>query len=129
MALPKEYTKSKKPYPNFTSKFERLRYTLVMITYPTIAFIAIGAFVLVNMNFETDYDRTELIVIGLNNTYIANENSMIRDCEQDAKIDYLGGLDVEKVEDNLRDCLLTIPFLDRTPDDIEIHIRTGDGEA
>ncbi len=133
MALPKEYIKPKKPLnffmPNFNSKFERVRYTVFMIIFPSIAIISIAALVLVNLNAENDYQRTELIVLGLNNTLIANENSMIRDCEQDARIDFLGGLSVEEIENNIRDCLLSIPFKDRAPDDIEIVIKTGDGEA
>lgn len=133
MALPKEHIKPKKPLnffmPNFNSRFERVRYTVFMIIFPSIAVIAITALVLVNMNAATDYQRTELIIIGLNNTYIANENSMIRDCEQDARIDFLGGLSVEEIENNIRDCLLSIPFHDRAPDDIEIIIKTGDGDA
>ena len=131
MALPKEYIKPKKPFfmPNFNSRFERVRYTVFMIIFPSIAIIAIAAFVLVNMNTETDFQRTQLVIIGLNNTYIANENSMIRDCEQDARIDFLGGLPLDEIENNIRDCLLSIPFQDRTPEDIEIVIKTGDGEA
>lgn len=128
MSLPAKEKPKKKSYPDFDSKFEKIRYTVVMVTFPSIAIFAVLGFVLVNMNFETDYDRTELIVIRLNNTYIANQNSMIRDCEQDARIDYLGGLTNNEIENNLRDCLMSIPFLDGSPNGVEIIIRERNSE-
>ncbi len=114
-------------FPDFAgSRFERGRYAFVAIGFPSIVIITIVLMVNLNINFESDLNRTIVIGQVFNNTMIGMENSMIKDCEQDARIDFLMGNSEEIVKKSLQNCLNEIPFHDDRNNRIEITINEGD---
>ena len=128
MSLPKPDPPKKKPYPDFSSRAEKIRYGVFMASFPSIAIIAIMAMILNFMNAENDFDRTDMMIAIYNNTHIGIENLMIENCEQDAQINALLGFEVDMIEKELANCLSSIPFLN-PPDGIEVNINEGHGEA
>ncbi len=115
-------------FPDFNSKFEKIRYASFMALFPSIAIIAVMAMYLNVLNVEHDFERTEMIIGIINNTHIGMENIMIQNCEQEAQINAILGFSVDEIEQELGDCLNSIPFLN-PPDGIEIEINNKQSES
>lgn len=114
-------------FPDFVgSRFERGRYAFVAIGFPSIVIITIVLMINLNINFDSDLQRTYLIERVFNNTVIGIQNTMVKDCEQDARIDFLMGNSEEIVKKSLENCLNQIPFHDDRYNRIEIKINEGD---
>ena len=114
-------------FPDFNSKFEKIRYGVFMALFPSIVIIAFVGMYMNIMNAEHDFDRTELMISIYNNTHIGIENLMIENCEQDAQINAILGYSVDEVTEELTDCLNAIPFMER-PDSIKVGVSNGDGD-
>jgi len=115
-------------FPDFNSRFERIRYGSFIVLFPSIAIIAVTGLYLNVLNAEHDFDRTEMIIGIINNTHIGMENIMIQNCEQDAQINAILGFSVDEIKQELGNCLISIPFLD-PPDGVEIEINDKQGES